>query len=29
MNAKTLPQAEMPNRAGFVADPRPDVFDYD
>ena len=25
MNAKTLPSVRMPNRDGFVADPRPDV----
>jgi S-disulfanyl-L-cysteine oxidoreductase SoxD len=25
MNAKTLPQVKMPNRNGFVPDPRPDV----
>ncbi|QKT04891.1 cytochrome c [Ectothiorhodospiraceae bacterium 2226] len=25
MNAETLPQVEMPNRDGFVDDPRPDV----
>jgi cytochrome c len=25
IDAKTLPQVKMPNRAGFVADPRPDV----
>ena len=25
MNAKTLPKTRMPNRDGFVADPRPDV----
>jgi len=24
MNAKTLPQVKMPNRNGFIADPRPD-----
>jgi S-disulfanyl-L-cysteine oxidoreductase SoxD len=29
MNAETLPQVQMPNRDGFVADPRPDVFGYD
>jgi mono/diheme cytochrome c family protein len=29
MNAETLPQVQMPNRDGFVPDPRPDVFDYD
>jgi cytochrome c len=25
MTAKTLPAVRMPNRDGFVADPRPDV----
>ncbi len=25
MNAQTLPKVEMPNKDGFVADPRPDV----
>jgi hypothetical protein len=25
MNAKSLPKVKMPNRNGFVADPRPDV----
>ena len=25
MNARTLPVVKMPNRDGFVADPRPDV----
>jgi cytochrome c len=25
MDAKTLPQVKMPNRNGFVSDPRPDV----
>jgi cytochrome c len=25
LNQKTLPQVKMPNRAGFVPDPRPDV----
>lgn len=25
MNAKTLPQVKMPNRNGFIADPRPDT----
>jgi mono/diheme cytochrome c family protein len=29
MTAETLPQVQMPNRDGFVADPRPDVFEYD
>ena len=27
MDAKTLPKVRMPNRDGFVADPRPDVGD--
>jgi cytochrome c len=27
MDAKTLPKIKMPNRDGFVADPRPDVGD--
>jgi S-disulfanyl-L-cysteine oxidoreductase SoxD len=27
MDAKTLPRVKMPNRDGFVADPRPDVGD--
>lgn len=25
MNAKTLPEVKMPNRDGFIADPRPDT----
>ena len=25
MDARTLPKVRMPNRNGFVADPRPDV----
>jgi cytochrome c len=25
MDAKTLPQVKMPNRDGFIPDPRPDV----
>jgi len=25
LNAKTLPRVRMPNRDGFVTDPRPDV----
>lgn len=29
MNADTLPKVVMPNRDGFIADPRPDVFNYD
>jgi len=28
MNAETLPRVEMPNRNGFIADPRPDVRNY-
>ncbi len=28
MNAETLPKVEMPNKDGFIADPRPDVFSY-
>jgi cytochrome c len=27
MDSKTLPKIRMPNRDGFVADPRPDVGD--
>jgi len=29
MNAETLAEVEMPNRDGFVPDPRPDVYNYD
>jgi S-disulfanyl-L-cysteine oxidoreductase SoxD len=29
MDASTLPAVEMPNRAGFIPDPRPDVHNYD
>lgn len=29
MNAQTLPEVEMPNRDGFVPDPRPDVRGYE
>lgn len=29
MNADTLATVEMPNRNGFIADPRPDVFNYE
>ena len=29
MDASTLPEVEMPNRAGFIPDPRPDVHNYD
>jgi cytochrome c len=28
LNAEALASIEMPNRNGFVTDPRPDVFDY-
>lgn len=28
MNADTLPKVEMPNKDGFVPDPRPDVHNY-
>jgi cytochrome c len=28
MNAETLPKVEMPNRDGFIPDPRPDVLNY-
>jgi cytochrome c len=29
IDAKTLPKVRMPNRDGFIADPRPDVRNYD
>jgi cytochrome c5 len=29
MNAETLARVRMPNRDGFVSDPRPDVFNFD
>ncbi|MGH6913665.1 MAG: c-type cytochrome, partial [Geminicoccales bacterium] len=29
MNAETLPEVQMPNRDGFVPDPRPDVHNYE
>jgi len=29
VNAETLPQVQMPNRDGFVSDPRPDVHNYE
>lgn len=29
MDAKSLPKVEMPNHDGFIADPRPDIFNYD
>jgi len=28
MNAEALASVEMPNRNGFIPDPRPDVYDY-
>jgi len=28
MNAKTLPKVNMPNKDGFIQDPRPDVMNY-
>ena len=28
MNAETLPKVQMPNRDGFIPDPRPDVHNY-
>lgn len=29
MNADTLPKVNMPNRDGFISDPRPDVYNYE
>jgi len=29
LDAKSLPMIDMPNKDGFIADPRPDVFNYD
>lgn len=29
LDAKSLPGIEMPNQDGFIADPRPDVFNYE
>jgi mono/diheme cytochrome c family protein len=29
MDASSLAQVRMPNRDGFISDPRPDVFNYD
>lgn len=29
MNAKSLANVRMPNRDGFISDPRPDIFNYD
>ena len=26
LDAKTLPQVKMPNRDGFISDPRPEIF---
>ena len=28
MDAKSLPKVDMPNKDGFIPDPRPDVFNY-
>lgn len=28
MNAETMSKVEMPNKDGFIADPRPDVFNF-
>ena len=29
LDAKSLPMIEMPNKDGFIADPRPDIFNYE
>ena len=29
MDAKSLPKVEMPNKDGFIPDPRPDIFNYE
>lgn len=29
MDAKSLPKVQMPNRDGFIPDPRPDIVNYD
>jgi len=29
MNAKALADVKMPNRDGFISDPRPDIFNYE
>jgi len=29
LDAKSLPMIDMPNKDGFIADPRPDIFNYD
>jgi cytochrome c len=26
LDAQTLPRVEMPNRDGFISDPRPEIF---
>ena len=28
MNAETMSKVEMPNKDGFIPDPRPDIFNY-
>ncbi|NQU60389.1 MAG: cytochrome c, partial [Rhodospirillales bacterium] len=28
MNAKAIAKVKMPNRNGFISDPRPDIFNY-
>jgi cytochrome c len=29
LNANSLPMIDMPNKDGFISDPRPDVFNYE
>ena len=29
LNATSLPMIDMPNKDGFISDPRPDVFNYE
>jgi len=29
LDAKSLPMINMPNKDGFIADPRPDIFNYE
>ena len=29
LDAKTLPMIDMPNKDGFIADSRPDVFNFE
>lgn len=29
LNASSLPKIDMPNKDGFISDPRPDVFNYE